>query len=339
MEDKDIKTLRELLKVEGRKDIATLLRSGKSEIDVSDQYGSYLYSLISKFLIYAPLKQYRELKKLRQEDIELLLKLVLEIYPLEARSPEITSVEFRILQKETNTERTYVGRTIRVFISYYTRDKNLAGMIKLSLEVYGFDVFLAHEDIRPSRDWQDTILQNLDSTDIFIPLVTQAFKKSSWTDQESGYALAKGKKIIPLAINGSLPYGFVASIQAIKCTYEEEKNDLTNSIKKLIDEVKKDEKFKKSYIDGLIRVFTNSGSFDNANIIAQELEEAESLTTDQVNQIIKASTENSQIKHSFGANPRIKRVVKKFESFVDKKLLTTFNAEYYPEKKIPDIPF
>jgi hypothetical protein len=36
---------------------------------------------------------------------------------------------------------------IEIFISYSNKDKVLAGEIKTQLEVMGFNVFLAHEDI------------------------------------------------------------------------------------------------------------------------------------------------------------------------------------------------
>src|SRR3989344_2611626 len=101
-----------------------------------------------------------------------------------------------------------VIRTIRVFISYSTKDKHLAGNIKMGLERFGADVFLAHEDINPSSEWQDIILENLDSTDIFMPIITKNFPDSYWTDQESGIALAKGKLIVPISVDSNNPYGF-----------------------------------------------------------------------------------------------------------------------------------
>ena len=87
---------------------------------------------------------------------------------------------------------SYVGRTVRAFISYATADKGLARQIKDGLEKYGLETFLAHEDIQPAEEWQQVILDNLESTDVFIPIITGNFPESKWTDQESGIALTHG---------------------------------------------------------------------------------------------------------------------------------------------------
>jgi hypothetical protein len=105
-----------------------------------------------------------------------------------------------------------------VFLSYSSLDRSIAGMVKACLKQYGLDVFLAHEDITPSDVWVETIQENLNSCDVFIPIISQNFRESLWTDQEVGQAVqrfeAQGKPvIIPLKIN-MVPYGFIGKIQA-----------------------------------------------------------------------------------------------------------------------------
>ncbi|HIH44794.1 MAG TPA: toll/interleukin-1 receptor domain-containing protein, partial [Candidatus Methanoperedenaceae archaeon] len=63
-------------------------------------------------------------------------------------------------------------KSLRIFLSYSTNDKVIAGSLKTLLELMGFEVFLAHEDIEPSVEWQEEIKDNLDKCDIFIPLLT-----------------------------------------------------------------------------------------------------------------------------------------------------------------------
>ena len=234
--------------------------------------------------------------------------------------------------QSSELEKPYFGKTIRFFVSYSTKDKLIAAKIKELLERYGFEVFLAHEDIRPSEDWQDILLQNLESTDIFVPIISHQFKKSSWTDQESGYALARGKKIIPLAINQAMPYGFIAAIQAVKCKVKDLKADLLVPCERIVEEVKKDAKFRESYVDSLVRVFGGSYSFDNASSLSIELEKIDDFSSEQINQIAKYSLENSQIKQSFKTRPRVMRIVKKFEGKIDSELLKKFNLEYNPQE-------
>ena len=78
-----------------------------------------------------------------------------------------------------------------IFLSYATDDRRLAGGIKDGVEVYGFRVFLAHEDLVPSEEWQQRIRAELRRCDVFIPLISENFRPSDWTDQEAGYALSR----------------------------------------------------------------------------------------------------------------------------------------------------
>jgi hypothetical protein len=64
---------------------------------------------------------------------------------------------------------------LRVFLSYHSSDKSLAGEIKHHLNGYGLDAFLAHEDIQPTEKWQTRILAELKRTDVFLPLLTENF--------------------------------------------------------------------------------------------------------------------------------------------------------------------
>ena len=82
----------------------------------------------------------------------------------------------------------YEGKTIRIFVSYSSSNKRLAGEIKDSLKKYGLSVFLAHEDIQPTHEWQNEISNNLNGCDVFIPILTRSLRNSEWTDQEIGMA-------------------------------------------------------------------------------------------------------------------------------------------------------
>lgn len=104
--------------------------------------------------------------------------------------------------KLTNSDR------LRAFISYSTKDKHLAGQIKTCLEKHGLSVFLAHEDLKISDEWMDKIIEELKSCHVFIPLLTDNYKGSDWTDQEAGYALAFDKKVCPLK-GPHNPHGFI----------------------------------------------------------------------------------------------------------------------------------
>ncbi|GAH19914.1 unnamed protein product, partial [marine sediment metagenome] len=42
-------------------------------------------------------------------------------------------------------------------LSYSSKDKELAGQLKAELEGRGFTAFLAHEDIKPTKEWESEI--------------------------------------------------------------------------------------------------------------------------------------------------------------------------------------
>lgn len=107
------------------------------------------------------------------------------------------------------------GQPLAVFISYSHRDKQHAGAVKsvLSSEL-GADCFLAHEDLRVSDEWKRCIERELRRCEVFVALLSEYFKASNWAPQELGFALARRVLIIPISLDGTLPFGFSEHLQA-----------------------------------------------------------------------------------------------------------------------------
>jgi len=320
MNNQDIKMLIKILEFKERKDRADLFEGTVGRIQESTQYGNYLFSVLSTFVVFAPLEKYYKLKGLSKEEEKLILDSILEIHPPEAYSPEITSVEFRILQESNDSEKIEVAdivETIRVFLSYSTSDKTLAGKIKSWLEYYGLKVFLAHEDIIPSAEWQKIILQNLENCHVFIPIITKDFKASGWTDQEIGIALAKKKFIIPLSID-IISYGFLNKLQSLKL----DSKRVQLSCKEIIKILKNNSKFEKSLSDSLIKAFLNSKNFEEAkNKSRLLLEFDDMLTAEQINKIIEGSIQNDQIYYSFGAQNVLRELTQRHNKVINEDLI------------------
>lgn len=104
--------------------------------------------------------------------------------------------------------------TAKAFISHVAKDKNLATRIRDVFLEYNVNCFVAHEDIKPSEEWQEEIRKALDTMDFFISLHTEGFSSSVWCQQEVGYAVSRGVKIIPIKFNEN-PSGFIGKIQAL----------------------------------------------------------------------------------------------------------------------------
>lgn len=102
----------------------------------------------------------------------------------------------------------------RLFISHISKDKEKATRLRDTLAPYGISAFVAHEDIRPTVAWQTEIERALFCMDAFLAIHTLGFSASSWTQQEIGFAVARGIKILSLKM-GEDPTGFISKHQAI----------------------------------------------------------------------------------------------------------------------------
>ena len=106
---------------------------------------------------------------------------------------------------------------LKAFISYSHHDRQIAAQVKDYLKDYNIESFLAHEDINVSQEWKNRIIKELNQVSIFIPLLSDAFKKSEWAPQEIGFAYKKRNMlIIPLSIDETNPFGFISDIQGKK---------------------------------------------------------------------------------------------------------------------------
>lgn len=103
---------------------------------------------------------------------------------------------------------------LRLFISHISKDKDKATRLKDCLSPYAISGFVAHEDIHPTLEWQQEIERALFTMDAFVAIHTVGFSQSVWTQQEIGFAVGRGTKIISLKM-GEDPTGFISKNQAL----------------------------------------------------------------------------------------------------------------------------
>src|ERR1017187_3416876 len=106
-----------------------------------------------------------------------------------------------------------------MFLSHKSEVKKETAILKDALRLFGIAAFVAHEDIHPTKEWQDEIENALATMDGFVALITSSFHESDWTDQEVGYALARSVPIIAVRLERD-PYGFLAKFQALTANWE-----------------------------------------------------------------------------------------------------------------------
>lgn len=172
-------------------------------------------------------------------------------------------------------------------------------VLKEELKLYGISCFVAHEDIHPTKEWQIEIENALDSMDAFVALLTDGFHDSLWTDQEMGFAFARGVPIVPVKL-GKDPYGFIGKFQALSCSW-------MTTAKEIVKILAKHERM----VNALIIAIKNCENFDNGNALAEILPSIDKLSPQQERDLLDAFNTNEQVSSSFGFNGRKSHVLGK----------------------------
>lgn len=205
-------------------------------------------------------------------------------------------------------------KSLRIFLSYADEEKGIVGELKRLLEDRGFEVFVAHDDIPPTKNFDIEILNNLKRCDIFIPIISNNFKKSEWTDQETGIAISSDKLIIPLILDLP-PYGFLDRIQGLKI----KKDDLANTVHKIFEIIKEHDKFKKEINDFIINSFLSSLSFEQANARSSDLKNIRNFTKEQLERLVNGTLQNNQICGGFISKRLLKNIFQNLEKYIIKE--------------------
>jgi hypothetical protein len=178
----------------------------------------------------------------------------------------------------------------RVFLSHKSEVKKEAAALRDDLSIFGISAFVAHEDIRPTKPWQDEIEAALLSMDAFVALMTDGFHDSDWTDQEVGFALARGVPVIAVKL-GRDPYGFIGKFQALR-------TDWGNAAEGIVKLLLKPDRMFSAYVQAV----RNCTSFDRGNVLARVLPSIEAISEKQVDEMITAVNDNIEVRGSYGFN-------------------------------------
>lgn len=219
---------------------------------------------------------------------------------------------------------------ISVFIGYSSQEKKIGGKLKqLLLSYCGYEVFIAHDDIPGSEIWEKEILLAIKKSDFFIPLVSQNFKTSEYTDQETGCAVCMNKKIIPIKLDNMNPYGFINKFQALQykvkppSTYHwyynpDNLDEIAIAIAYIGLHYQPHTAYYKKSLNSLVYALCNSGSFENSNAVIQILSKCNhQLMPNHLDQITKAVISNSQIIGAYGLT-ELKTILKtKYHCLID----------------------
>ena len=264
-------------------------------------YGHALFLILPEPLFLSSVKKKddirnqikEDLNKLHNEQNEFIEEVFLEMEVAEdhewRKESGLLVAGKRVVPPDA-TKRIWGDDGFRVFLSHKSEVKKETAALKDGLRLFGISCFVAHEDIHPTQAWQDEIENALASMEGFVALMTDSFHDSDWTDQEVGYAVARGVPIIAVRL-GKDPYGFIGKFQALSSTWLAAVEDI---VKILI----KNDQILSAYIQAL----RNCPSWDSGNTLAKVLPGIEKLTASQIDALVAAYNETSELRGSFGFN-------------------------------------
>jgi len=175
------------------------------------------------------------------------------------------------------------------FISYSNKDRKMAHATKSALDDFGVTGFLAHEDLQISEEWRDAIIEKLGIAKIFVALLSADFKASEWCPQEIGFAVARPEVlIIPLSLDGTVPFGFISKLQSKRVRAAEDIPALLRDV--LL------KKRPRIAIPACIKQVEDAGSYRGAEAVVSPLVPYfASFTKDEVMGFLAATLGNSQV--------------------------------------------
>jgi len=100
-------------------------------------------------------------------------------------------------------------------LSHLASFKVQTSHLQTALRKFAISSFVAHEDIEPTKEWQNEIESGLKTMDALAAILMPGFQESKWCDQEVGVAVGRDILIIPIR-KGLDPYGFIGKYQGIQ---------------------------------------------------------------------------------------------------------------------------
>ncbi len=105
--------------------------------------------------------------------------------------------------------------TVSIFFSHSNKDRRWCEWLAADAIGLGVHVYLAEHDQRAGKPLAEKVKQNIDKCKALVVLLTHNSVSSSYVQQEIGYAIAKGKLVIPL-VQPEIPKGDLAMLDGLE---------------------------------------------------------------------------------------------------------------------------
>lgn len=309
-----VSTLAEIFRHQGNTEVCGLLENAHARFDETDRDnwngGTYTWALrlevpVSVFAALEPrLSSIEEsvLSKLAHLDRQFLHHNFGEV-SITPIAPGASVLGQRMAPSEIEVKRIWKNGYFRLFLSHLSEEKLHVSKLKIELERWGIDAFVAHEDIEPSLKWQDEIELGLRSMHALVALISPKFHESKWTDQEIGWALGREVLVLPVRL-GKDPYGFFGKFQGISGTFDAV-NELASSIATtLLSNSQTHAAMRRS----LAYAFSKANTYKTAQMLKRVVVGIHDFSDEEKAIILKACVENNQVSDAFGVTAAIYHV-------------------------------
>jgi len=290
---------------------ASLIQTGSSE-DFGQTYDYYTLMLEVPIPIYVAVDELRTgLEKrihkridqlVRTERSNRITEVVISPILAEHSRPPAPTTQQGVPEEEPPS--FWQPGCFRLFISHTSANKARAHALKASLTEYHVAAFVAHDDIIPTKEWEAEIERALRTTDALAAIMTADFIESRWCDQEVGFALGRGKLIVPLC-SETIPHGFLSKYQRLPT------KGLVASVvaEQLFSVLLSHSLTSPRMTDALVDRMANSSSFAISRRTMTLLEKVTRLNDSQVAKLVQSTESNRQARDVDGIPFRIQRLV------------------------------
>jgi hypothetical protein len=217
----------------------------------------------------------------------------------------------------------------KLFICHLSSFKKTIGILKKELERFGITAFVAHEDIEPTKEWQEEIEKGLFSMDALCAVLIPGFKESNWTDQEIGVAIGRGVLVIPVRKELD-PYGFIGKYQG----YQALGKNIGEVAEGIFQILVRNPKTRNKMLSSLIDLFLLSNDSKDAIERLKSLKKIKDIPTDKYGLLHQRITENMTLKNQ--------QVLDEFNGLIRQSGLRELqfkDFEKVASKELDDLPF
>lgn len=193
---------------------------------------------------------------------------------------------------------------LRLFLSHKASYKQQATALKVAMERFGVSCFVAHEDIEPTKPWQDEIERALFSMEALVALMTEDFADSNWTDQEVGVAFGRQVPIMAVRL-GADPHGFIGKFQGVP-GINRTSNQLASAV---YDLLWKNPSLVPRLTEGLMTSFESSKTYVQANMLIGYLDRLKSAPPVIVERLENVVKMNDQVARAYDVKEKLPQLL------------------------------